>query len=110
MPQVVIDLEVAERELVVDALALLAILLVVAKVIRRLILQRSGRIAEDVPQVRPRIAVRLQVLIDDARRDLEGLGRREQQRQPATAAIARIHVLVDVPSGPRASMKPGRRL
>ncbi len=87
--EVIIRLDVRQRELIQEAFALLGVLLQGADVDR--IDGRVG-IRQDVVQIDPGIAVRGQILVDEARCDGEMLNRFQQHCQAHTRAIAVVDV------------------
>ena len=95
--EVIVDLEVAEPEIITDALALLRVLLAVADRDRRL--RRRVRVPENVVDVDAREAVGPQVLIHDPRCDRQLLGRLPQHRQTEARAVAVIDSLVHIAAG-----------
>ena len=79
--------DVGEAELVVEAFLDLRDLAALARIHRRL--RGRERIAEDVVDVDARIAVGLELLVHDARRDREILGRLDQPREARAALLCR---------------------
>ena len=91
--QAVVDLQVAEREVIGQTIMLLRVLLQAADGHGRL--GGGVGIAEDVVEIDARIAVGVQLLEHDARRDGQRIVRLDEEREARTAAVAVVGVLLE---------------